>query len=561
MNLFEDQKRWCRATIDAFERPQSNGEGPFTRVMGEAATGAGKTIMAAAIIDYVLKRWKGPRIGTTSEILGQPHQPSRVLFLADTEELVAQAQEKIFQFTGMPADREKASDRASLESRIVVGSMQTLQDPKRLQRFPAGHFAMVIVDEAHCSAADTWVRVMEYFNEGGARILGVTATPERGDERDLWKWWQHKSAEIGLFDLIALGRLAPIKVKTLPIDLDCRGVKKSKEGLDEEELAHAIEPAFEAIIEAWERHGEGRKTIWFLPGVPASRRFAEMLIERGHAARHIDGSSKDRQQILRGYAENQFLHLVNANLLIKGYDQPDIACVVNLAPGKSRVQYRQKIGRGTRIAPGKLNLLLLDFLWQFDRLGIVRPSDLVARTEKEAERIQKQLEAAARQSDRMTTEEMEEQGIVAMDLHDARDIADNQLVRALIAQLVNNTTRATKVYDAAAAAALINAPELLVYEPTAPWEKQPPTPKQLDALKLKGIKTSTIKTRGHASMLLEKLFSRQADNLCTFKQAARLTAAGVENADKLTFEQASTEMDRIIRESTNQGDPLCGSEN
>lgn len=537
MKLYDDQKTWCRATVDAFTKPLAeSGEGPFTRVMGVAATGAGKTIMAAAITEYAISYLPVPGKSGKGE--------GRVLFLADTDELVSQAQDKILQFTGRPTDREKASDRASLASQIVVGSMQTLQNPARRERYPADHFSLVIVDEAHGSMAETWLATMNYFNQGGAKILGITATPERGDDKDLWSWWEHKSAEIGLFDLIAKGRLAKIKVKTLPIDLDCRGVKANREGLDEEQLTAAIEPAFEAIIEQWERNGEGRKTLWFLPGVPASRRFADMLIERGHAAKHIDGTSPDRRAILEGYREDRFKHLTNANLLIKGYDEPGIACVVNLSPGKSRVAYQQKVGRGTRIHPGKEDLLLLDFLWQFDKMGILRPADLVARTQSESERMQRQMEQQARQSDRG---EME-----GLDLHDQRDLADNIMVRSLIDQLVKNTKRKTRTYDASSAAALMNAPELLNYEPQTGWEKRPPTDRQKEILTGKGISVASVKTRGHASKFLDTLFSRQDQGLCTFKQAARLTASGIPDAAMMTFKEASEAMDRMIKESTEE---------
>lgn len=543
MELYPDQKQWCRATVDAFERGAS-GEGPFTRVMGVAATGAGKTIMASAITQYALARWGRPDNSPDPTRPGEAKGTGRVLFLADSDELVQQAQDKIYSFTGHPTDREKAGDRASLMSRIVVGSIQTLQRAERRERFPRDHFSLVIVDEAHGSMADTWQAVMNHWHQGGARILGITATPERGDDRDLWSWWEHRSAEIGLFDLIELGRLAKIKVKTLPIDLDCRGVKANREGLDEEQLAHAIEPAFDAIIEAWERHGENRKTLWFLPGIKASQRFADLLIERGHAARHVDGGSPDRREILEGYGRNDFRHLCNSNLLIKGYDQPDIACVVNLTPGKSRVAYQQKVGRGTRIAPGKPDLLLLDFLWQFDKLGIVRPADLVARTRKEAERIQAALERAARESDRGLNQPLE-----GLDIHDQRELADNQLVKSLIDQLVRNTRRQTRTYDASIAAALMNQPELLNYEPEAAWERRPPTDKQKELLTKRGVSVQTVKTRGMASMLLSAIFDRHDQGLATLKQVARLTSAGIEGADHMTFAEASAAMERLIATS------------
>jgi superfamily II DNA or RNA helicase len=366
--LHDDQKAWCRQTVDAFEKGQ-HGEGPWQRLLSTAATGAGKTVMAAAIAGYALKRWASP-----------DGQPGRVLFLADTDELVQQAVDKFWDAAGLVCDKEKASDRASLASRTVVGSIQTLARDNRLQRFPAGHFALVIADEAHLSMAATWQRVLGHFDAGGARSLGITATPERHDGKDLFKWWQHKPAEIGLFDLIAKGRLAPITVRTVPLELDCTGVHRAGAELDEEELTSAIEPAFDAILDAWEREGEGRKTLWFLPGIAASKEFAQRLLARGHPALHVDGTSTDRRETLARFDTGEAQHLCNAQLLTKGYDQPDIGCVVILRATQSRVAYQQMVGRGTRTAPGKTDLLLLDFLWKFDELGICRPGDLVART-------------------------------------------------------------------------------------------------------------------------------------------------------------------------------------
>lgn len=510
VTLFDDQKEWSRSTVRAFE--EGDGEqGPFQRVLSVAATGAGKTIMGAGISYYALKRW----------------EPPKVLFLADTDELIGQAQEKIHWATNVPTDREKGRDSASLKSRIVVGSIQTLQKPARLNRYPQNHFGLVIADEAHLSMAAGWQRVLNHFDEGGARSLGITATPFRGDDKNLWDWWQFKGAEIGLFELIEKGRLSPIRVKTVPLDIEAHfDADPNAEDIDDEQVRHAIEPAFDTIIDAWEQHGEGRKTLWFLPGCQASQRFTQKLLDRGHTAAHVDGTSKNRKEILAGYATNRFKHLCNADLLMKGYDQPDIECVVILKLTKSRVNYQQMVGRGTRVFKGKTDMLLLDFLYQFGDLGVCRPGDLIARNPRQAREIQDRLNKGQ-----------------SLDLRDARDLSESEAVQRLVKGLLSRRGRRGETYDARDAAAVLNAPELLVYEPEQRWELLPPTPRQLEILARKGLDPKSIKTRGEASNLMTFLIGRAEKDRATLKQVVALGRLGVQHAENMSFAEASAMMD------------------
>lgn len=513
IDLFPDQKTWCRDTVNTFENPGPEGEPSPRRVMSTAGTGAGKTIMSSAVGEYALKRWK----------------PHRILFLADAEELIDQAQAKFFWATGIPTDREQGSHRASMKSKAIVASIQTLAQDKRLKRFAPDQFGLVIADEAHLSAADTWQTVLNYFDGGGSRSLGITATPFRGDDRDLWKWWEAKGASLDLFDLIDMGRLSPIRVKSCPIDLDVSEATDGSDVVDEEALTHAIEPAFEAIIDTWIAKGEGRKTLWFLPGCDASKNFAERLRARGLTAEHIDGKTKDRRKILEAYKAGKFDHLTNADLLMKGYDEPSIEAVVILKLTKSRVAYQQMVGRGTRIHEGKKDMLLLDFLFQFDSLGIQRPADLVARNPAESRRIQERLEADG-----------------DLDVREARELSEIESVRNLVEGLLKRRRKRGETYDAREAAAVLHAPELLEYEPAAPWETLQPSPRQLSTLAKYGVEPTSIKTRGEASNLITFLLSRSDKQAATLKQVVLLESNGVTNAAELTIDEASREIEKAF---------------
>lgn len=385
----------------------------------------------------------------------------------------------------------------------------------------------ILVHNCHLSMADGWQRVLNHFDEGGARSLGITATPFRGDDKNLWDWWQFKGAEIGLFELIEKGRLSPIRVKTVPLDIEAHfDADPDAEDIDDEQVRHAIEPAFDAIIDAWEQHGEGRKTLWFLPGCQASQRFTQKLLDRGHTAAHVDGTSKNRKEILAGYASNRFKHLCNADLLMKGYDQPDIECVVILKLTKSRVNYQQMIGRGTRVFKGKTDMLLLDFLYQFGDLGVCRPGDLIARNPRQAREIQDRLNKGQ-----------------PLDLREARDLSESEAVQRLVKGLLSRRGRRGETYDARDAAAVLNAPELLVYEPEQRWELLPPTPRQLEILARKGLDPKSIKTRGEASNLMTFLIARAEKDRATLKQVVTLGRLGVQHAENMSFAEASAMMD------------------
>ena len=167
-------------------------------------TGCGKTIVFAEVAKDCVK------------------DGDRVLIMAHRGELLEQASDKIAKSTGLGCAMEKASETCiGSWFRIVVGSVQTLQRPKRMEQFPRNYFDKIIIDEAHHCLSDGYQRVLEYFNT--AKVLGVTATPDRGDMRNLGSYFESLAYQYTLPKAIKEGFLAPIKALTLPLKMDLSG--------------------------------------------------------------------------------------------------------------------------------------------------------------------------------------------------------------------------------------------------------------------------------------------------------------------------------------------------
>ena len=149
-------------------------------------TGCGKTIVFAAVVE------------------DQVRAGDRVLILAHRGELLDQAADKILRSTGLMSATEKA-ERSCLGSwyRVVVGSVQSLQRPQRLERFAPNYFDTIIIDEAHHAITDGYRRILEHFP--AARVLGVTATPDRGDLRNLGEVFDSLAYEYSLPQAICDG--------------------------------------------------------------------------------------------------------------------------------------------------------------------------------------------------------------------------------------------------------------------------------------------------------------------------------------------------------------------
>ena len=306
-------------------------------------TGCGKTIVFSKIIEDRVK-------------MGE-----RVLVLAHRSELLEQASDKLMTATGLRTALEKA-ENTSIGSwfRVVVGSVQTMHREKRLSQFPPNHFDTIVIDEAHHAISDGYQRVLEHFGE--ANILGVTATPDRGDMRNLGSFFDSLAYEYPLVDAIKSGYLSKITAITIPLELDLSTVSQQAGDFKASEIGTALDPYLEQIADEMVKQCKDRKTVVFLPLVKTSQKFRDILNAKGFKAAEVNGESKDRAEILEDFDKDKYNVLCNSMLLTEGWDCPTVDCVVVLRPTKVRALYSQMVGRGTRLAPGKENLLLLDFL-------------------------------------------------------------------------------------------------------------------------------------------------------------------------------------------------------
>ena len=498
----------------ARDRIHAEWDAGHTRTLLVLPTGTGKTIVFASVA------------------ADQVRAGDRVLILAHRGELLEQAADKLQRSTGLVSAVEKA-ESTCLDSwfRVVVGSVQTLQRTARLERFPQDYFGTIIIDEAHHAITDGYRRILDYFS--GAKVLGVTATPDRGDMRNLGEVFDSLAFEYKLTDAIKEGYLCKIMAQTIPLQLDITSVTMSGGDYAVGDLGTALDPYLEQIAAEMARRCKSRKTVVFLPLIKTSQKFRDLLNTYGFRAAEVNGQSDDRRQVLADFDAGKYNVLCNSMLLTEGWDCPSVDCVVVLRPTKVRSLYSQMVGRGTRLSPGKTDLLLLDFLWMTDKHELCRPADLVCEDRTVA---------------RQMTEHLAETGCPE-DIEEAAAQASEDVVaqreEALAKQLEEQRRKKAKLVDPLQYEMSIQAEDLAGYVPAFGWEAGPPSEQQTAALEKLGILPDAVESAGKAALLLDRLNKRRDEGLTTPKQIRCLEKYGFQHVGTWSFEAARHMIDRI----------------
>lgn len=501
---------------EAIQAIQNQWQSGARRTLLVLPTGAGKTIVFCKLAE------------------NQVRSGCRVLIMAHRGELLEQAADKLYKATGLRSATEKAEE-SCLGSwfRVVVGSVQSLQRPSRLAQFPEDYFDTIIVDEAHHVLSDGYQRVMEHFPN--AQVLGVTATPDRGDMRNLGQFFDSLAYEYSIARAIREGYLCPIKAETIPLKLDLSGVSLQSGDFRASEIDTALDPFLEQIAQEMASRCFDRKTVVFLPLVKTSQKFRDILCKAGFQAAEVNGESQDRAEVLREFAEGKYNVLCNSMLLTEGWDDPSVDCVVVLRPTKVRSLYCQMVGRGTRLSPatGKTHLLLLDFLWHTERHELCHPAALICENEEVSAKM---------------TEDIAESGC-PVDLIEAEKTASDDVVaqreEALAKKLAEQRSKRHRLVDPLQYEMSIQAEDLSSYVPSFGWEMGPPSDKQVQALEKLGINPEDISCAGKADLLLDKLDKRRAAGLTTPKQIRLLERYGFQHVGQWSFEAASKMISRI----------------
>ena len=332
------------------------------------ATGCGKTYTAAHIVH---------------------DRPGRTLWLAHRGELIDQARDTLRERLGLDSNVEKADVIAPREPDlwgahpVVIGSVQTMKGP-RLREWPKDAFATIIVDEAHHAPATTYRAILAHFE--GAKVLGLTATADRGDAIGLGSVFDSVAYQYPIRRGIREGYLCDLTQKRIVCaDLDLSDIRTVCGDLNQGQLEAAlkVDAVLHQVAAPLVKEAGERQTLVFTAGVDQAHALADVIagyLDDPSKVAALDGTTArdERARLIEGFRAGEIRYLVNCAVLTEGFDAPSTACIAIARPTKSRALYAQMIGRGTRTAAGKPDCLILDFVGNSGRHKLVTPLDVLA---------------------------------------------------------------------------------------------------------------------------------------------------------------------------------------
>lgn len=498
-------------------------------------------------------------------------RPGRAMVLAHREELINQASAHVEVVLGEPCDIEMADKRADRsmfwKSRVVVASKDSLHE-KRLQWFNPKDFSTLIIDEAHHAVAGTYQRIIAHFKQNpNLRILGVTATPDRLDEKALGLVFESCPDEqcYEVAQAIDDGYLVPVSQRIVTIDsLDFRNIRtlagdfnpgQLDELMRQEENLHKVASPVMKLAR-WNR------TLVFASSIAHGERLAEIINRRRpNSARFVCGETpkEDRRKILGDYRERRFQFMVNVGVFTEGFDDPGIGMVAIARPTKSRALYAQMVGRGTRPLKGVIDGLedvqdrrdaierspkprveILDFAGNSGKHKLVTMADVLGGDyDQDIVDLATGIVAKAGGQEIDVNEALRQ---AKTQRHDEKK-REAELEAKQRSKIIGEATFSTRGVDPF---------DVLDIEPARVrgWEAanpEGPTEPQMNTLAKFGIPGDGL-TKRQASQLIGECIKRRERGLCTFKMANQLKKHGYD--PDMEFKAAQRVLDRLFGKVT-----------
>jgi superfamily II DNA or RNA helicase len=284
------------------------------------------------------------------------------LILAHRQELLEQATDKFHLVDPTAIIGQVGAGRHEWGTPITVASVQTISRPEHLGALKCSGYQLIIVDECHHSASAGYQAVLDALPD--AFVIGVTATPDRLDKQSIEHIFGEPVFSASIIDMVEQGFLCDLRAIAVRTGTNLDQVHTQAGDFKQDELEEAIDtPERNArVVTAYLLHGKGRQALCFAVTVAHARHLADVFKEQGVKAAVVSGETpaEERKRLLHDYERGTLEVMCNVGVLSEGYDHPQTSCVIMARPTRSRALYIQSIGRGTRLAPGKRDCVILD---------------------------------------------------------------------------------------------------------------------------------------------------------------------------------------------------------